>query len=112
MLQKVAEAQFLVRKSEREDLYALLGVKGVGSKASEKEIRGAYKRAALEWHPDKHADKGEEAKKAAEAKFKQLGDALEILTDEFKRKLWDEGHDKESIEQQVQMRQQQQQGRH
>jgi len=31
-------------------LYALLGVKGVGSKASEKEIRGAYKRAALEWH--------------------------------------------------------------
>jgi len=30
VLQKAAEAQFLVKKSEREDLYALLGVKGVG----------------------------------------------------------------------------------
>ena len=29
----------------------LLGVKGVGSKASEKEIRMAYKKAALRWHP-------------------------------------------------------------
>eukprot|EP00900_Chrysochromulina_parva_P000074 jgi/Chrpa1/10067/Chrysochromulina_OHIO_Genome00023866-RA len=104
VLQKAAEAQFLVKKSEREDLYALLGVKGVGSKASEKEIRGAYKRAALEWHPDKHSDKGEEERKAAEAKFKKLGEALDVLTDEFKRKLWDEGHDLESIEQQVQMR--------
>ena len=95
-----------MRKAEREDLYALLGVKGVGSKASEKEIRQCYKRQALECHPDKHSDKGEEARAAAEAKFKLLGDALEILTDEFKRKLWDEGHDREAIEQQVQMRQQ------
>ncbi len=39
VLQALAEAQFLVRKGQRPDLYALLGVKGVGSKASEKEIR-------------------------------------------------------------------------
>ena len=108
ILQKVAEAQFLVKKSQRPDLYALLGVKGVGSKASEKEIRQAYKRAALECHPDRFSDKGEAERKEAERKFKELGEALEILTDDFKRKLWDEGHDIESINQQVQMRDQQQ----
>ena len=110
VLQKVAEAQFLVKKSQRKDLYALIGVKGMGSKASEKEIRLAYKKAALECHPDRFSDKTEEEKKAAEAKFKELGEALEILTDEFKRKLWDEGHDLDSIQQQVQMREQQQGG--
>ena len=108
MHEKLAEAQFLVRKSQREDLYALLGVKGVGSKASEKEIRAAYKRAALEWHPDKHGHKDEQGRKEAERKFKELGVALEVLTDEYKRKLWDEGHTLESIEQHVQMREQQQ----
>lgn len=106
--EKLHEAQFLVRKSQRPDLYKLLGVQGLGSKSSEKEIRAAYKKAALEWHPDRHSDKSEEARKEAELKFKQLGEALDVLTDEFKRKLWDEGHDLESIAQRVQMRDQQQ----
>ena len=43
VLQKLMEAQFLIKKAQRPDLYALLGVQGVGSKASEKEIRAAYK---------------------------------------------------------------------
>lgn len=86
--------------------YAFIGIKKVGSKASEKEIRAAYKKLALEWHPDKHGE-SEEAKKKAEAKFKELGEALDVLTDEFKRKLWDEGHDLESIAQRVQLRDQQ-----
>jgi DnaJ family protein C protein 7 len=101
------EAQFLVRKSQRKDLYGVIGVKGVGSKASEKEIRLAYKKAALACHPDRFSDKSDEEKKAAEAQFKELGEALDILTDDFKRKLWDEGHDLESIAQRVQMQQQQ-----
>ena len=111
VLQKLSQAQFLLRKSQRPDLYALLGVKGVGSKASEREIRAAYKRAALEWHPDKHSDKDEAGRKAAENKFKELGEALELLTDDFKRKLWDEGHDLESIAAHVQRREQQAGGR-
>ena len=84
-------------------------MQGVGSKASEKEIRTAYKRAALACHPDRFSDKGDAEKKEAERKFKELGAALDILTDEFKRKLWDEGHDQESISQQVAQRAQQQQ---
>jgi DnaJ family protein C protein 7 len=95
------EAQFLVRKSQRKDLYGVIGVKGVGSKASEKEIRLAYKKAALACHPDRFSDKSDEEKKAAEAQFKELGEALDILTDDFKRKLWDEGYDKEAVDERV-----------
>jgi DnaJ family protein C protein 7 len=109
--EKLAQAQFLVRKAARPELYALLGCSSVGSaaqaKASEKELRSGYKRAALEWHPDRHVDKGPAARKEAEAKFKALGEALDVLTDPFKRKLWDEGHDLESIAQHVQRRDQQ-----
>ncbi|KAL1519757.1 hypothetical protein AB1Y20_023265 [Prymnesium parvum] len=107
VLGKLAEAQFLIRKAARPDLYALLGVTGVGSKASEKEIRAAYKKAALLVHPDRLADADEATRKKAEAKFKELGSALDILTNEFTRKLWDEGHDLESIAQRVQMQKQQ-----
>jgi len=46
---------------------------------------------ALECHPDKTFEMGADEKKAAEERFKVLGDALEILTDDFKRKLWNEG---------------------
>ena len=75
-------------------------------KASEKEIRAAYRRAALECHPDRHADKDAAGKAEAEAKFKELGEALELLTDEFTRKLWDEGHAVDQIKLRVQQRDQ------
>ena len=106
MHEKLAEAHFLVRKAARPELYGLLGA-GLGPKASERELRSGYKRAALEWHPDRHVDKDAAGRKEAEAKFKALGEALDVLTDAFKRKLWDEGHDLESIAQHVQRRNQQ-----
>eukprot|EP01050_Picozoa_sp_SAG11_P031770 SAG11_NODE_10016_length_862_cov_1.344692_1_plen_213_part_10 len=49
--------------------------------ATEKEIRTAYKKAALQYHPDRWGGKPEEEQKAAEAKFKLCADALELLTD-------------------------------
>ena len=64
------------------------------------EIKAAYKQRALEWHPDKHTH-SEEARLAAEAHFKLLGEALEILGDEFQRKLYNEGYDKEAIVERV-----------
>jgi len=51
----------------------------VKSGASQEEIRKAYLKKAQEWHPDKHQDKGEEALKEAEAKFKDIGEAYENL---------------------------------
>jgi curved DNA-binding protein CbpA len=65
------------------------------------EIKSAYKQRALEYHPDKHTE-SEGARRAAEEKFKLLGEALEILGDEFQRKLYDEGYDKAAIAERVQ----------
>lgn len=91
-------ASFEVRKEARPDYYALLGVPSV---ASVVEIKGAYKQRALEWHPDKHTESAEATAKA-EAHFKLLGEALEILGDEMSRKLYNEGYDKAAIEERVQ----------
>ena len=64
------------------------------------EIKKAYKKRALELHPDKQLN--EEEKKKCEEQFKLMGEGLEILCDQFKRDLYDEGYDKASIEERVQ----------
>jgi len=91
-------AAFEVRKAKRPDYYELLRVPSI---ASSIEIKAAYKQRALEWHPDKHVESAE-AKAKAEAHFKMLGEALEILIDDFQRKLYNEGYDKEAIAERVQ----------
>lgn len=63
------------------DYYGVLGVK---SGASDLEIKKAYRKLALRWHPDKNADKVE-----AEMKFKEIAEAYEILSDPQKRKVFD-----------------------
>ncbi len=63
------------------DLYEILGVE---KKATDAEIKGAYRKLALKWHPDKH--KGE---KEAETKFKEINSAYEILSDKKKRQQYD-----------------------
>ena len=92
------KAEFEVRKAKRPDYFALLQVPSI---ASTLEIKAAYKQRALECHPDKMTDGSEAAKTEAEAKFKLLGEALEILTDDIKRKLYSEGYDRAAIEERV-----------
>ncbi len=63
------------------DLYEVLGVaKG----ATDKDIKSAYRKLALKWHPDKH--KGD---KDAETKFKEINNAYETLSDNQKRQQYD-----------------------
>jgi curved DNA-binding protein len=66
-----------------QDYYEVLGV---ARNASEDEIKKAYTKLALKWHPDRHqgADRAE-----AEAKFKQVNEAKEVLLDPEKRKKYD-----------------------
>lgn len=71
------------------------------SVASVLEIKNAYKMRALEWHPDRHDS--EDLRARAEEKFKLIGEGLEILSDEMKRALYDEGYDKEAINERVQV---------
>ena len=93
------KAEFEVRKRKRPDYYGVLGVPSI---ASEPEIKAAYKKRALELHPDRVSAEGDEKKsKQHEEMFKVAGEALEVLTDPMKRKLYDDGHDKESIEERV-----------
>ena len=94
--QALQKADFEVRKAKRPDYYGLLGV---SSLASEKEIKKAYRQKALEYHPDRlsGAEHTDEQRKEASNFFQQLGDALEILTGELFKKLYDEGFDMEAI---------------
>jgi DnaJ homolog subfamily A member 2 len=64
------------------DYYSVLGV---SKEASANDIKKAYKKAALKHHPDRNPNnKGE-----AEAKFKEIGKAYQVLSDESKRKQYD-----------------------
>jgi DnaJ family protein C protein 7 len=69
--------------------------------ASIPEIKAAYKLRCLDYHPDKHTNKPKEEQKKAEDTFKLLGDALEIFDDPMKKQLYDEGHDKQAIDERV-----------
>ena len=93
--QAYERADFLLRKERRVDFYDLLGIPSI---SSEVEIRKAYKRKALELHPDKAPP---DQQLVAQQRFQQLGQALEILTDDFQRKLWDEGYDPDAIRERV-----------
>ena len=93
------QLEFSVRKKKRTDYYKLFGLPTV---CSEMEIKKQYKVKALELHPDKWMEATEEERKDAEEKFKLLGEGLEILTDDFKRQLYDEGYDKQAIEERIQ----------
>ncbi|KAM9575682.1 dnaJ homolog subfamily B member 6 isoform 2-T2 [Guaruba guarouba] len=64
------------------DYYEVLGVQ---KHASAEDIKKAYRKLALKWHPDKNPDNKEEA----ERQFKQVAEAYEVLSDARKRELYD-----------------------
>lgn len=65
----------------KKDYYEILWI---GKNASEAEIKKAYRKKAMEWHPDKH-----KWDKNAEAKFVEINEAYSTLKDSKKRKQYD-----------------------
>lgn len=68
---------------EFQDYYEVLGVPRA---AQPDEIKKAYRRLALKWHPDRHGDEG---RAEAEARFKRISEAYEVLSDPDKRSRYD-----------------------
>ncbi len=66
----------------KRDYYEVLGVK---KDASAEEIKKAYRKSAMKYHPDRNPGNAE-----AEAKFKEVGEAYEVLSDDSKRQRYDQ----------------------
>ena len=63
---------------------------GLQKGASADEIKSAYRKAAIKWHPDKWVDKSDAEKKAAEEKFKEASEAYSVLSDPDKKAKYDQ----------------------
>src|SRR5947207_3725295 len=71
--------------TDKRDYYEVLGV---GRTATDEEIKRAYRKLAVKFHPDKNPDDPH-----AEEKFKELGEAYDVLMDTDKRAAYDRfGH--------------------
>jgi molecular chaperone DnaJ len=74
-------------KSHHRDFYEVLGVTKT---ASVEEIKSAYRKAALKWHPDRSPENKEEA----EHRFRECTEAYSVLSDTQKRQIYDTyGHE-------------------
>lgn len=71
----------------KRDYYEVLGV---DKKASAADIKKAYRKIAIKYHPDRQGDKSDAAKKEAEDKFKEAAEAYSVLSDETKRQQYDQ----------------------
>src|SRR5215468_1096553 len=69
-------------KTNQRDFYEVLGVERT---AAVEEIKAAYRKAALKWHPDRNPQNKEEA----EAKFRECTEAYSVLSDAEKRQVYD-----------------------
>ena len=69
-------------KANQQDFYEVLGV---ARTASVDEIKSAYRKAALKWHPDRNP----ENKPEAETKFRECTEAYSVLSDSQKRQIYD-----------------------
>jgi tetratricopeptide (TPR) repeat protein len=83
------------RRKGAKDLYMLLGV---SRNSSNDEIRKGFKKLAAKWHPDKN-NETEEKKNFAEKKFKEINAAYNILSDPYKREIYDKTGKDDIIEQ-------------
>ena len=72
----------------QKDYYKILDI---DRNASKDDIKKAFRKMSVKWHPDKHTDDPEDKKKEAEEKFKQINEAWSILSDDNLKSVYDAG---------------------
>mmetsp|Transcript_3510 Transcript_3510/g.8943 ORF Transcript_3510/g.8943 Transcript_3510/m.8943 type:complete len:538 (+) Transcript_3510:115-1728(+) len=92
---KLREAQVQLKRSKQKDFYKILGV---SRDATESEIKKSYRKSALKWHPDRHANSSEAEKTKAETSFRDINHAYEVLSDSNKKAKYDSGVDIEDLD--------------
>lgn len=98
---KLQAAKVALKRSKRKCLYTLMGV---APTATEDEIKKAYKKKALLYHPDRNSGKSDAQKAENEKIFKEINSAYEILTDKQKKSLYDQGVEEEDMESAMQQK--------
>ena len=73
--------------AEKRDYYEVLGLE---KSASADDIKTAYRKAALKWHPDRWVSGTDAEKKTAEEKFKEASEAYSVLSDPDKKAKYDQ----------------------
>ena len=71
----------------KRDYYEVLGV---SKNATDDELKKAYRKMAIQYHPDRQQNKSEAEKKDAEEKFKEAAEAYDVLSDPNKRARYDQ----------------------
>ena len=76
-------------KARNRDYYKILGIE---RNATPEEIKKAYRKLALKYHPDRNSE-SEQSKKIAQRKFEDVSDAYSVLSDPKKKGMFDQGVD-------------------
>ncbi|OQS06170.1 DnaJ subfamily C protein [Thraustotheca clavata] len=91
----IRETKLELKKAKRKDYYKILDI---SPSASDAEIKKAYRKSALKYHPDRHSNKTEEEQKEAEHCFKDVGEAYAVLSDPQKKQRYDSGVDLDDLD--------------
>ena len=86
MFTAISEGGIIARRTAMKNYYDILGV---SKNASPDEIRSAFRKLAMKWHPDRQSGKSDAEKKEAEDKFKEINEAYDTLSDPQKRQQYD-----------------------
>ena len=93
--EKIKKAKVALKRAGRKNFYKILGV---SNGATEAELKKSYKKMALKYHPDRMSGKSEAEREMATAKFKEVNEAYEVLSDPEKKRRYDSGVDPEDLD--------------